>query len=568
MLPPADDSRAPGQGRLQRRLAVLAALMAAVVAVVLAVGLGELVMDQARADLRSRLTSVASLAAALVDPELHARVQGPADEAGPACQALRSALGRVRDRIPDAGGVYTMRRGPDGSVLFVVDTEPDPSRLSHPGDRYDTPSPALLMCLDEGRPTSEDEPSSDEWGVWLSAFAPLRRADGSLEGLVGVDLAAADLAVREGRLRRRMVLILVLALLLAAGLGALLARSIVAPLHELRDAASAVARGDLGRRVAVTRNDDLGLLAQAFNTMAAGLGDLAARLRAAVAHVRTAADGVVAAASEQSDVLGGQARTATDVASAVERLSAASGTIARHATSVLECAAAELESAHCGRQAMDSVVGSMEAIQERSRETDADIGLLSRRSVEISRVMEFITTVANRTRLIAFNAALEASSAGEAGARFEVVADEIRSLADSVVLSAREIGDSLEDIRCIVGRLVAGADEGSAAIEAELALIRKTSVLLEAIYDGARMTSAAAHQIATSTDEQRPATESIAQAMGSLRDGADRATAAVTAHRERAQALRSLAGELEAVAGSFTEAPADGGTAFTGPDEA
>ncbi len=61
--------------------------------------------------------------------------------------------------------------------------------------------------------------------------------------------------------------------------------------------------------------------------------------------------------------------------------------------------------------------------------------------------MDLINTVADQTKLIAFNAALEASSAGESGKRFSVVASEIRRLADSVTDSTHEIEDRIQEIQ-------------------------------------------------------------------------------------------------------------------------
>ena len=68
--------------------------------------------------------------------------------------------------------------------------------------------------------------------------------------------------------------------------------------------------------------------------------------------------------------------------------------------------------------------------------------------------MEIINTVGDQTKLIAFNAALEASSAGEAGKRFSVVASEIRRLADSVTDSTSEIESKISEIQDSISRLV------------------------------------------------------------------------------------------------------------------
>ncbi len=107
----------------------------------------------------------------------------------------------------------------------------------------------------------------------------------------------------------------------------------------------------------------------------------------------------------------------------------------------------------------------METIRHDNQHSLKEIVDLGGKSKEISKIMEIIDTVADQTKLIAFNAALEASSAGEAGKRFGVVAAEIRRLADSVTESTGEIAKKVGEIQESIGRLVITSEKGALGIE-------------------------------------------------------------------------------------------------------
>jgi hypothetical protein len=114
---------------------------------------------------------------------------------------------------------------------------------------------------------------------------------------------------------------------------------------------------------------------------------------------------------------------------------------------------------------MRQLVDKMEEIRHDNQVSLKEIVDLGGKSKEITRIMEIIDTVADQTKLIAFNAALEASSAGEAGKRFGVVAAEIRRLADSVSESTAEIAHKIGEIQETIGRLVITSEKGSVGID-------------------------------------------------------------------------------------------------------
>ena len=102
---------------------------------------------------------------------------------------------------PSINDVYTLRRRPDGKVVFLVDSETDYDHNGRfegereartaIGEEFDSVTPALEKAF-AGQASFDDEIVTDRWGTWVGAFAPIRDAQGAVEGVVGVDYDARD----------------------------------------------------------------------------------------------------------------------------------------------------------------------------------------------------------------------------------------------------------------------------------------------------------------------------------------------------------------------------------------
>ncbi len=119
---------------------------------------------------------------------------GSASDLGsPEYSSLKERLIRIRSADPGIRFVYLMRQQPDGSVVFLVDSEPPESAdYSPPGQAYPEASPVLLNAFVSGKETTEG-PLADRWGTWVSGFVPIRDAGtGRTIALLGIDIDARD----------------------------------------------------------------------------------------------------------------------------------------------------------------------------------------------------------------------------------------------------------------------------------------------------------------------------------------------------------------------------------------
>lgn len=202
-----------------------------------------------------------------------------------------------------------------------------------------------------------------------------------------------------------------------------------------------------------------------------------------------------------------------EITSTMEELSASSTQIADHSQSVVDVANLTLQNSRKGADAMQHLQARMADIHRENQQSLDEIMALGAKSKQISKVMDLINDLADQTKLIAFNAALEASSAGESGKRFSVVAGEIRRLADSVTDSTMEIENRVQEIQDSISRLVITSEKGANSIQSGMEVSSATAEDLNALVQAASRTTNAAEQISLSTRQQKTASSQVVTAL-------------------------------------------------------
>ena len=326
---------------------------------------------------------------------------------------------------------------------------------------------------------------------------------------------------------------------------------ITRPLNEMRAVLAEIARGNLTVRANVHTADEVGEMAHSLNL---AVDELSQTLSKVGSHTLT----VNAAAGEIDGEVGNQASTSTEMSASVaeitstmEELSASSTQIAEHSKSVVDIANLTWENSKKGAEAMQVVLGKMGDIRNDNQHSLQEIVELGGKSKEISKVMEIINALADQTKLIAFNAALEAASAGEYGRRFSVVAAEIRRLADSVTDSTGEIEAKVNEIQDSINRLVITSEKGAVGIADGMSATANTSDRLGDLVGAASQTSSADQQISLSTQQQKTASNQVVVALREIVTASSHTAQSINRISQISHGMTATSAELSEMVGQF-----------------
>jgi diguanylate cyclase (GGDEF)-like protein len=223
--------------------------------------------------LKNRLQNSAAMISQIVDAGRLSEIKGPKDIGTPVYQELLHLLRSFRRANPDIAFLYLMRReGP--RVVFVVDSDETPAQAL-PGRAYPNTVPALWAGFD--RPSVDNRFTEDEWGSFMSGYAPLKNGAGTY--LVGLDMRADEVQRKFRQLRWSAILSLAASLLLAFLFSRLLSSHFNRPIRLLVNHCAAIAQGRLGERLDLQTGDELDHLIASFNTMSRNLEDSLERNR-------------------------------------------------------------------------------------------------------------------------------------------------------------------------------------------------------------------------------------------------------------------------------------------------
>ena len=330
-----------------------------------------------------------------------------------------------------------------------------------------------------------DRATSDQMSELVSE---LRKQGAEQSTLIST---AADRTVLLG-----LVVMLVSGLLIGLLSLWLVSRHLVEPIRKLIDYVAQLSQGRLAERVASTRQDELGKLAIAANTLRDFLAETFSRLQRSASDLDSASGELNSIATVMAGGTNEQFNRTDQVATAMNEMSATAQEVARHAAEAARAADDADQSAQQGEKVMQGTIHTITQMRGEIANTATVIRQLETDSGRIGKVLEVIRGIAEQTNLLALNAAIEAARAGEQGRGFAVVADEVRQLASRTSQATDEIVLVVRQNQDMARNAVALMTDGKLQAEQGLALAAEAGTVIVEIQDGAQKVVNAVGQFA------------------------------------------------------------------------
>jgi HAMP domain-containing protein len=215
--------------------------------------------------LQSRLQNSAALISQTIDGRELVDITGPDDITKPAYQKYLSLLRTIRKTNPDIAYIYIMRRV-GHQAYFVIDSD-ETKKQALPGQAYPNSIPALYSGFLNA--SVDDRIYTDQWGSTLSGYAPVAHGDGQF--LIGIDMDASEVKRKFQELQIAGLLSLIGAIILALIFSRFLSSRFVSSIQVFISRCHTIARGYLYEPLSLQTRDELGRLAEAFNSMSKDL---------------------------------------------------------------------------------------------------------------------------------------------------------------------------------------------------------------------------------------------------------------------------------------------------------
>jgi len=378
------------------------------------------------------------------------------------------------------------------------------------------------------------------------AYQPVNRDFPKMNWLVGILIPAAlidapiEAAVQWSVAGTMLILLLITAsIMVTTGI-------ITRPLQQLTDAMRDIASGDgdLTRRIDIVQQDEVGALAQHFNTFVS-------KLRQSLAQTQQQAEQVKKSSEHLNQVVGltnqeiqHEKLQIDSVSAAVTEMAATVQEISRNAQSTSHAAAEADERGQQGARLSQLAVKDMESLnQSMASAVDVVVGL-AKESENIGTVVDVIKGIAEQTNLLALNAAIEAARAGEQGRGFAVVADEVRSLAGRTRESTDDIRRMVEKLQSIAKHAEDVMQQGRSQTEVSAERARAMQQSLSAISAAIVVVQQQSTEIAVATEQQTIVADDINRSLTTI-------TALVDNTAEHAAELTGEASQLDSSASAL-----------------
>lgn len=330
-----------------------------------------------------------------------------------------------------------------------------------------------------------------------------------------------------------ILIVSVAAVLAAVIFGLYIARKISKPMISLNKHAQEIAAGNLAAEDVILRsNDELADLAVSFQQMKNNLRDLviqisqssnlvsstAGDLLTATREITEATNHAALTIQEMADNAGTAARAGEESARGMDEVARGFQQIAE-ATALTAEASLETEKvSEQGNELLQQAIHQMDAVHESVTNASSLAKRLEEHSLEVEKMISFITNTATQTNILAINASIEAAHAGEQGKGFGVVATEVKKLAEQTKQLAVQMVTFIQKIQEDTNEILNHMEQGAEVVSQGSLLIHQAGGSFQSILEAIRHVSAQTQDISASTEQISASSQEVTAAVDNMSD--------------------------------------------------
>jgi len=452
-----------------------------------------------------------------------------ADQFGEDVEAFRRVLNGMREGDAAAG---ISRVGNADAVASLDEVASLFEIVSGSGDRIRESSPDLLQAREAADAIVENSPKL------LNATSLIAERINDLEGERSINLrSAVVLGV--------LMLIALVMIGIQSSVNTRRRLALTAETNErnqqailrLLDELAGLADGDLTTTATVSE-DFTGAIADAINYTIDQLRILVSSINDTSKSVSTAAEDAQATALHLAEAAEHQAQEIAGASAAVNEMAITIDQVSSNAAESAAVADRSVALANTGSQVVQNTIGGMDVIREQIQETSKRIKRLGESSQEIGDIVSLINDIADQTNILALNAAIQASMAGDAGRGFAVVADEVQRLAERSGGATKQIEALVKTIQSDTHEAVTSMEQTTAEVVRGARLAEDAGVALEEIESVSKNLAALIQNISNAARQQASSAGHISNTMNIIQEITSQTSAGTTA---TAQAIGKLA---------------------------
>jgi methyl-accepting chemotaxis protein len=498
--------------------------------------------------------------------------------------SIREELNAFRERI-GAMYVYFVKIDSTGTPLMMVDGIMDEQKASDINELTDVPAEAVRQ-LQKGESASSSIIHNEEYGSYISSYAPILDQKGTLLGVVGIDTSVDVLDIIESDILKSSIPLYAILLLLTL-VGIIIVTWFIIrglrPLHPLKASVNKMANGELAEASQILQGyrlrseDEIGSTYQIMTHMSNNLNQMVSGMVAGVSATTTLLTATTDKFEQDAQEMKSmnntidrsieqirqgaytQKQSAGDSVHAMEEIAKGIIEISDSSTEVLDTAENAIFTAQSGKESMSRMKNQVEHISLVANEVVSKVGILNDYSQEIGGALYTLQNFASQTKLLALNASIEAARAGEHGKGFSVVANEVSKLAEASSESVEIISNLLLGIQQESEQISEQMDMTTQEISEGVSLSSKAEQDFNHVVEAFKIVagrieevSSAAQQISAGTEEATASAQTISQISSHASDQSEQIYCLIQSQTEMFDAIIDISAQFKEQTAAMT----------------